>query len=114
MTIWLTFMEKEVILLFNVTACFIVNMKWTRFFKVTSELRYSSLLVKTKKTWRIHPFYSALVRSHLGCCLQFWGLQHKKNMDLLVWVQWKAMKMIRGLKCLSCEDRLKGVGVVQP
>jgi len=48
----------------------------------------------------------ALMRSHLGYCFQAWGLQHKKYMELLEWVQSRATKMIRGLKNLSCEERL--------
>lgn len=42
----------------------------------------------------ILPLYSVLMRSHLECRIQFWGLQYKKDMQG-VW-RW-AMKMIRGL-----------------
>ncbi|KAJ7418254.1 hypothetical protein WISP_59809 [Willisornis vidua] len=37
--------------------------------------------------------YSALVRPHLECCIHIWGPEHKKDMDLLEWIQRKAKKM---------------------
>lgn len=40
--------------------------------------------------------YSTLMRSHLEYCVQLWGAQHKKDMDLLVWAWGRATK-IRGL-----------------
>ncbi|PKU42772.1 hypothetical protein llap_6922 [Limosa lapponica baueri] len=55
----------------------------------------------------ILPLYSTLMRLHLQCCVQLWGPQYKKDMDLLELVQRKAMKMIRGLEDLSCEDSLR-------
>jgi len=38
------------------------------------------------------PFYSALMRPHLEYCIQAWGLQHKKDMELFGWVWRKAKK----------------------
>jgi len=58
----------------------------------------------------ILPLYSALVRPHVGSCIQLWSPQHRKDMDLLERVQGRAMKMIRELKHLSCEERLRELG----
>ena len=40
-----------------------------------------------------------------------WGLQYQKDMELLERVQWKATEVIRGLEHLSCEARLRELGL---
>ena len=47
------------------------------------------------------------MRLHLEYCVQFWGPQHKKDMELLKCIQRRVMKMIRELGHLLCEDRLR-------
>lgn len=58
----------------------------------------------SKAAWLTYhfPLYSVLVRLHLKFHVQLWGLQYKKDMDLLEQVQRRAMKMDQ----LCYEDRL--------
>ena len=59
----------------------------------------------------IGPLYSVLMRPHLQYCVQAWGPQHRKDAELLEWVQRWVSKMIRGLQHLSYEKRLRELGM---
>jgi len=42
-----------------------------------------------------------VLRHHLESCIQLWSPQHRKDMDVLEWVQRRATKIIREPEHLS-------------
>ena len=57
------------------------------------------------------PLCSALMRPHLEYCIHMWSPQYRKDMDLLECVQMRATTMICRMEHLSCEDRLRELGL---
>lgn len=50
-------------------------------------------------------------RPHIEYCAQFWSLPCKKDVDRLEMVQRRSRKIIRGLRSLLCEGKLRKMGL---
>jgi len=59
----------------------------------------------------ILPLCSTLVRPHPEPYVHLWSPQHRKDIDLLERGQSRDTEMIQGLEHLSCEDRLRELGL---
>ncbi|KAJ7409761.1 hypothetical protein WISP_112698 [Willisornis vidua] len=57
------------------------------------------------------PQFGAEWHLEIIYCVLFWAPQYKRDTELLEWVQWKAVKVIKGLKHLSYEVRLRELGL---
>ena len=79
--------------------------------KANCILGYIRRGVASREREMIVPLCSALMLPHLEECIQARGPQHKKDVELMGWVQIRAMKMIRGLEHLSYEDKLRKLGL---
>ena len=81
------------------------SMNSQKVWKVNCALGCIKTGVASREREVIVPLHSVLVRPHLE------HPQHRKDVELLEWVQRRATKMVRGLEQLSYEETLREVGL---
>lgn len=64
--------------------------------------------------YEILPLHSALVRSYLGFCIQFWIHQYRRDMDIKKRAQSRVIKVVKGLRHLSPAKRLRELALLVP
>ena len=60
-----------------------------------------------KENSSIVSLYKAIVKTHLEYCIQAWNPYIRKYIEMLQKIQRRATKLIRGLRDLRYEERLK-------